>query len=370
LATDSGEPPYDPRDAWELEANALGDISSLNHAHMISRIAAFTRGQKYYFVFQWADGGCLREFWEKNSDMNLDLDAVLIKEVLIQLLGLADALNALHNYTDTDSWRHGDLKPDNILRFTDSTRLGILQIADLGLAKRHNQATNLRKNATGTKFGTWRYEPPEATTAKLLPRSRLYDIWSMGCILLELIIWLLYGYKGLKQFLDEPIDNPLRETAYYAVDDTGTKAQVHEIALRWMNYLSRDPECSKTTALGGLLQLVREKLLVVALPKPEDNTNVIYCRADAPTFLQQLRKILEHEESGGYFFTGTSRADAPGPPSRRAKLTTPQFLSPDVAWKQKDLITSQRASQSLQSRLAPGVQEQNVSCFLFPHIAE
>jgi serine/threonine protein kinase len=80
------------------------------------------------------------------------------------------------------------MKPENILRFRDRTRVGILKIADMGLAKHHAVATYLRPR-TSTRYGTVRYEPPEVMTHKLAEegRSRLYDIWSMGCITLELI---------------------------------------------------------------------------------------------------------------------------------------------------------------------------------------
>jgi hypothetical protein len=37
----------------------------------------------------------------------------------------------------------------------DATTLGNLQIADVGLAKRHNVHTALRMNGTGTMTGTW-----------------------------------------------------------------------------------------------------------------------------------------------------------------------------------------------------------------------
>ncbi|KAK7709694.1 hypothetical protein SLS57_008599 [Botryosphaeria dothidea] len=125
----------------------------------------------------------------------------------------------------TGNWRHGDLKPDNILRFVDSTTaersLGTLKIADLGLAKLHDVDTNLRAEPTSQRCGTLKYEPPEALYPHRSPRSRRYDIWSMGCIILESIIWLLYGYDGLEVFNGEMIDDPNRETIFYRVDSEG-----------------------------------------------------------------------------------------------------------------------------------------------------
>ncbi|KAH8203217.1 hypothetical protein TruAng_002622 [Truncatella angustata] len=185
---------------WESEARTLDDLSDLNHPHIIQCVAAITRGEKRYFIFPWADGGSLRDFWQVNSTPHLSPG--LIKEVIEQFLGLTNALCGLHHFKRTENYRHGDLKPDNILRFkthTDDSRLGILKIADLGLAKRHHDPTEMRRAPSGTLYGTARYESPEARSLPGKARSRLYDIWSMGCIILELIVWLLYGYEEVQR---------------------------------------------------------------------------------------------------------------------------------------------------------------------------
>ncbi|KAL0776090.1 hypothetical protein CaCOL14_007377 [Colletotrichum acutatum] len=72
----------------------------------------------------------------------------------------------------------------------DSTCVGVLKIADMGLAKHHNDAKAGRKKATSAKYGA----------------VRLYDIWSMGCIMLECVIWLMYGYEALDN-LDDSLND-------------------------------------------------------------------------------------------------------------------------------------------------------------------
>ncbi|KAF4488648.1 Mitogen-activated protein kinase kinase kinase 6 [Colletotrichum fructicola Nara gc5] len=259
---------------FKVEADALSDIASLKHKHIIERIAAITRGENRYFMFQWADGGNLRDFWK--SHPTPEFDANLVRESVTQLRGLADALAALHNYKGEGNYRHGDLKPENILRFEDKTFVGTLKIADMGLAKRHTEATDARLGPTNTKYGTARYEPPEAVTNKLKARSRLYDVWSLGCIILEYIIWFLYGYDGVREFTEALLDDT---GCFYRTEKDGnqTKAEVHPIVVHWMNELSKHPECSKSThtAIRTLLDLVRDRLLVVALrPSPETTSEM------------------------------------------------------------------------------------------------
>lgn len=182
-------------------------------------------------MFPWADGDSLRDFW--NTTPRPVTNAGTIMQAIDQLRGLADALATLHNfrgtqsadtdvhrdipviiqpagdaedeednmdeYMSTESIRHGDLKPENILRFIDSSSgLGMFKIGDMGLAKRHVAAT-VERRGTSMRYGTRRYEPPE-TGSTLEGRSRLYDLWSMGCITFEFMVWVLYGNDALVKF--------------------------------------------------------------------------------------------------------------------------------------------------------------------------
>jgi serine/threonine protein kinase len=357
---------------------------------MISGIAAISQSlpssrgvkqpkERYYLLSIWADGGNLREFWRENPSPNLDLTADQIMEVLVQLRGLTQALNICHNPThiahdaraenrfdensapetetdvpsspkgptinvthvdandhidsplDGSKWRHGDLKPDNILRVKkDRTWLGTLQLADLGLAKQHLTPTLERHNATTQTFGTAWYEAPEARD-KRRPRSRLFDMWSMGCIIFETVIWLLYGEKGLSAFEKKgaSIDDE-KGTIYYSLV-RGT-ACVNEVVSNLMsNILKHNPECNQGSgmALGDLLKVVRDQLLVVALPSP----NAIgEHRIDSAMLRQELDTIIKKaKRNQRYLFTGTKQESAQLPLTPRGQYATassqPQYQS-------------------------------------------
>jgi serine/threonine protein kinase len=117
-------------------------------------------------MFRWADGGNLRDFWQSNKKPQLRTS--LVRDVVKQIWGLAEALDELHSYGGGGgSYRHGDIKLENILRFQTRSvvrpeiDVGILKIADLGLAKHHNVGTEFRPQ-TSMRYTTYRYEPPEA----------------------------------------------------------------------------------------------------------------------------------------------------------------------------------------------------------------
>jgi serine/threonine protein kinase len=354
-------------EAWEQEANTLRLANRLGHDHIITCLAAVRRGDRRFFIFPWADGGTLREIWDRIPQPNLRPG--LIQHCFRQLRGLADALVHMHNYKpkrtdkaqemaftgdedeDLDftqsehSIRHGDLKPENILSFTSSTsELGLLKIADLAFAKQHVVATVFRHH-TSTRFGTVRYEAPETVT-KLYGRSRLYDIWSMGCIILEMIIWLLYGIKGLEDFdNDFDTETPGTGTFYEAYTSSmRSETTIHRVVSKWMAFIERsDPECIEDSAIRDLLILVREKLLVVALPLPSTtntpktltlttnigasaiiitppatttpDTMVPRYRATARQFRDYLDNCLAmNDVSSGYWLTRPDRTDVGRPP--------------------------------------------------------
>ncbi|KAK3392901.1 hypothetical protein B0H63DRAFT_516116 [Podospora didyma] len=64
--------------------------------HLIQCIAAISRTDKFYFLFPWVDGGSLRDFW--NSMPRPSLTPEVVRRVLVQIYGLAGALNIMHTY--------------------------------------------------------------------------------------------------------------------------------------------------------------------------------------------------------------------------------------------------------------------------------
>lgn len=196
-------------DAFAREVAALKRFNGKANNHLIQLLATFTQDDKQSLLFPWADGGNLRDFWRSNKEplrTTSSSHMIPISWILEQLLGLADALAALHNDKALGgSYRHGDIKPENILWFrTDShdtsgsnrIDLGSLKISDFGLATYHSKETvSDRKSLRGF---TQTYRPPECDVRDYNVSSK-YDIWTLGCVYLEFITWLLDGWQGVDQ---------------------------------------------------------------------------------------------------------------------------------------------------------------------------
>ncbi|KAI0902912.1 hypothetical protein F4823DRAFT_569216 [Ustulina deusta] len=240
-------------------------MRKLQHPHLISALAAYERGEDRGFVFPWADGGNLQQFWEKDG---IDVDDSLLYWALKQISGLVDGIEKLHG----KGTRHGDIKPANIVILKNGANdEGNLVIADVGLAKFHATYTRERFVATTTKYGSRRYEPPEvqSTTTKF---SRKYDIWSFGCTFLEFLIWLLYGPKVLQSFFIESKEN-VSDDRYWSDDS------LRPVITNWMKKLSAD--LAHPGAWKDLLDLIKTRLLIVDVDS----------RADSNELLQEIQKI-------------------------------------------------------------------------------
>lgn len=236
---------------FEKEATALDRLKDHNSPNLVQPIAAYERNNEKCLIFPWADGGDLHKFWETCRG-----EEVSLKWIVDQFTGICSVLKDLHQI----NCRHGDLKPENILWFKDEAGLGNLQIADLGLAAFHMKDTGNRKGIhTTTPAGTARYEPPETYGEdKNKERSRAYDIWSMGCIILELLIWLTRGLGAVE-------DLEITTVYFWKIDDQTRTFQIHPDVEARMGELLADKAFQANKTYKDLLNLVRTGLLVIPL---------------------------------------------------------------------------------------------------------
>ncbi|KAK1991582.1 kinase domain-containing protein [Colletotrichum falcatum] len=277
----------------ENEASVLNRFQNHNHPHFIRAIARYTQENHHYFVFPWAQGGNLREFWKHQPSLSSasrnfspqDWD-VYIRWFFDQLVGLADAIKTLHHPPNElgVSCRHGDLKPENILCFgmhnSEPGKIpkGVkLVIADAGHAKVHEKVTELREDITNTPTGTNTYKPPEVVYLSKDARSRRYDVWSLGCLYLEFLIWILYDNEGLRKFR---VDVGVNEPLYQKHPEMAVKNMVK----KWIQYIKDDPRCSTAgpTALGRFVDFIESRLLVVKIKRRQNSRSGLKA-TDNPT---------------------------------------------------------------------------------------
>ncbi|KAK8006878.1 cytosolic nonspecific dipeptidase [Apiospora arundinis] len=243
-------------DFFDKEVDNLLKIRDYDQPHVVKPIAAYQIKDGRYLMFPWAAGGNLDAYWQKHENVRQDYKK--LGWLFDQMSGLFAALKYIHH---TQGGRHGDLKPDNILCFIAPDGKETLQIADMGLTSFHNNHDTIQRREelqrTNTPHGHHRYAPPpEPKTFQNQPRSRGYDIWSMGCILIELLIWLTSGYEAVVAYREETPD------VWEKQDRHGYR--LHPEVVSTMEIMEAGLEAN--TAYKDLFELARSRMLIVNLP--------------------------------------------------------------------------------------------------------
>lgn len=200
-------------------------FSGDTHKHLISLLATYQQGNEYYLIFPWARGD-LRSYWKDiNPEPSMNHDT--ITWMADQCYGIARGLYKIHQH-ETAYFRrsgdhpfapkepissrarsgslklfgrHGDIKPQNILCFDSvDSKLGMptLKITDLGLAEFKTSIANIYKSSSKVSM-TAAYRPPEYDTGNGKV-GQSHDIWALGCLYLEMIAWILGGWKLVQEF--------------------------------------------------------------------------------------------------------------------------------------------------------------------------
>ncbi|KAF2003561.1 kinase-like protein, partial [Amniculicola lignicola CBS 123094] len=189
---------------FENETKMLRMFSG--HHHLIRLLMSFSWKGNNYLLFPWAEKD-LEAYWSDKSPpydaLGERMDAGSMSWISKQILGMTSALHSIHNpkqpasldKADLRYGRHGDLKAENILWLKGlgctGGRDGILVIGDLGISAVHRVVS--RSNQPNQKIPhTPDYRPPECDLegGKI---SRAFDIWTLGCLFLEMVCWILGG---------------------------------------------------------------------------------------------------------------------------------------------------------------------------------
>lgn len=269
----------------------------IKHKHVVELLMAYHHANTYNLLFPLADMN-LATYLERNENFPRSIHDRI--QLWTQVENVMSALQSIHNITLIDEslprhflGYHHDLKPQNILIFNRT-----FVIADLGLARFKPSEMSSK---TGLRHGTNTYGPPESHKRVNDDRpiiSRKFDVWSLGCILAEIITFACRGPNGVMSF------STARTTAdpeTYSEDDWfHNMKDVKQEVLEWLKSLQALE--GNDEFLSGVISLVRDMLHGNPEERP-DSTTVLktFC-----SLLFKLKKgsvgqetILSPVEAGG-----------------------------------------------------------------------
>ena len=184
-------------EAGSNEHQIMAYLYHLEHPNILPLLTSYTYNGIPNFILPLAEGGDLEHLLTQNRRPT---DFSRNAQFYGAMSGLVSGLQTLHEYKSDVLGRemigyHHDLKPKNIL-----VSKGRFILSDFGLSKLKTAADS----RTPFKMGQGHYlapecEDPELDFSKGIV-SRASDVWSLGCILLEILIFMAEGGDSLIRF--------------------------------------------------------------------------------------------------------------------------------------------------------------------------
>jgi serine/threonine protein kinase len=359
----------------------LKAFSTKRHKNLVKLLATYRYRGDYYLLFPWAEKN-LREYWQTTPVP--EFTDTTLSWSLHQCKAIASALHVIHeNRTTAESrearaalhaarfgiagsstevddrlfGRHGDLKPENILFSMEdveddngiSHAQGLLLIADFGLCELHRKMTR-SKILADRITGSATYVPPEAKSSKHI--NRKYDIWSLGCVYLEYVTWLLQGWEALNRFSEQraqTAQDNINDDTFFTI--TGNTTTLRKGVQDHIKALHDDPRCS--TFIHDFLDLISGGMLVANPAKRWESGQV---NARLFTMLDRWKKDLFYLSKAGLerpkrsstiFSTNSSLSEAP-------KKGSPLPTRQSTAMSGQSVVTaSQQVGFALERTLSP-----------------
>ena len=189
-----------PDQFFNRERTNLERVNKLQDPHIVRVLKAYKHGKSYNLIFPLAKTNLDQYLRDINHHApDTFQSSPECSPLWTQLLGVFTALDRIINYNlpgeqgaSAVYGYHFDLKPANIL-IEDSGRF---IISDFGQANFKLGGGTSQVTGMG---GTPAYAPPETDGSDNKP-NRKYDIWSLGCILLEVCAFVVGGFEGVRNF--------------------------------------------------------------------------------------------------------------------------------------------------------------------------
>jgi len=161
-------------------------------------LKSYRHGESLNIIMPFAETNLKKCLHDKEVHYDQAFPTSTLKDAPVwgQMLGIAKGLNELlTKSTDgAEGTYHFDLKPANILASGPRPKDFTFLIADFGLSFRKSSDDVKRCSLTDTPKLGGVYTPPELRDIQV---TRKYDIWSFGCILLEVSAFAIDSYYGI-----------------------------------------------------------------------------------------------------------------------------------------------------------------------------
>ncbi|CAD8061051.1 unnamed protein product [Paramecium primaurelia] len=197
----------------EFTMNEIQTLAKISNPYVVKFIEMLKSSRNYYFVYEYCNGQTLEAVIQEQGVQTE-------KEALYYFRQLVQAFQSLIQ----DNIMHRDLKPSNIMLHNGQVKLG-----DFGFCK----ALNGPQDLSSTMVGSPIYMAPEILKGQ--EYSIKADIWSLGCVLYE----LLYGICPFEEKTMAQLMLAVEEREIQFLDNVNVVSQQTKDLLQKL--LTKDP---------------------------------------------------------------------------------------------------------------------------------
>lgn len=337
--------------------------------NITSHLASWTQHGKCYMLLPRAERNLHRFLRDEVRGPTPHAEEVVW--LLNQLKGLAEGVRTIHilgpmsalSAEDQPSSKgrkssgfHHDLKPENILVFKDeNTPRGVLKISDFGSARIGRQRSGNPYQSYFTSnisHGDAVYGAPDFLIQG--KTSRPYDVWSLGCIFLEILLWFFdVSGANLDEFCNERSETPNAtgniDPAFWYLDNVD-----NEDGIRIKPAVIKRLVALRTYCKGkGVFEDVVRSTAQMLTIKPDERPKIEKICLDLDAVIIQATKFDLLESPDFYMLDRRDRLVVAAPPSttggsldRRPSIDNGLVMAPNAKYLRPDLSISRRASRS------------------------
>ena len=288
----------------EDEPEILFLLGSLKHKNIVELLTAYVHDNVYNLMFLPADMNLEDLLFRPSRPEGFEEDLSMVKAIQ----GLASGLRHLH-FFERSSTRvteastllygtHQDIKPKNIL-----VRGNSLILADFGLSRlkpSENGSQTIWKDAT-YEYGAPECRDPNTFVQRQICRAS--DIWSLSCVISELVIYIKNGSEGVRKYQKSRLMKDVYGETRAFHDGTRLKSQI----LDDMAEVEREAE---SLTISALFLMLRE--MFVEHPNDRPNAKEVEScleRIVMTALVQDLLDAIEKSYSGTSVFQTSLRLE-------------------------------------------------------------
>ena len=179
-----------PEELKTIENEAL-ILKQINNEYIVKYIDSFIDNDHFNIVMEYCDNKDLKSFINIHKNNNELINEEVIYNII---LDICYGIKEIHS----KNLIHRDLKPENLFISKDYK----IKIGDFGISKQLINTVNYTQN----QKGTCNYMAPEIINDQIY--NLKMDIWSLGCILYELLtLNLCFGCNNILRLIQDIMKN-------------------------------------------------------------------------------------------------------------------------------------------------------------------